>query len=270
MSLYSLPQLIEHHIAAFEQCERIDGGLDPRELRSRSRTRRASSKLAIASDTAGWDIARCVAALAMPPHCTTADRICRSRSLRRRPIRLSHCCSALAIGIPYNVIADFTVPLIRPGDYGHNKPRERAMTVIRLLMLCLATAIVLLLATSGIAAAQNYPNRPLRIIVPFPPSGGPDTVARILGNKLTEQLGQQVIVDPRPGGSGFIAVEIAKNAPPDGYTLLLATFNTLCRAPGAQAQASLQPRQGLRRAVARRVGGQCGGGASVARGRHCS
>jgi tripartite-type tricarboxylate transporter receptor subunit TctC len=82
------------------------------------------------------------------------------------------------------------------------------MTVIRLLMLCLATAIVLHLATSGIAAAQNYPNRPLRIIVPFPPSGGPDTVARTLGNKLIEQLGQQLMVDPRPGGSGFIAVEI--------------------------------------------------------------
>ena len=58
--------------------------------------------------------------------------------------------------------------------------------------------------------------------MPFPPGGAPDIVARILGNKLTEQLGQPVIVDPRPGGSGVIAAEIAKNAPPDGYTLLLA------------------------------------------------
>jgi tripartite-type tricarboxylate transporter receptor subunit TctC len=115
------------------------------------------------------------------------------------------------------------------------------MTVIRLLMLCLATAIVLLLATSGIAAAQNYPNRPLRIIVPFPPSGGPDTVARTLGNKLTEQLGQQVIVDPRPGGSGFIAVEIAKNAPPDGYTLLLATFNIFAALPALTPKLPYNP-----------------------------
>ena len=86
-------------------------------------------------------------------------------------------------------------------------------------MLCLAAATVATLAVPGVAA-QNYPNRPVRIIVPFPPSGGPDTVARILGNRLTEQLGQPVIVDPRPGGSGFIAVEIAKNAPPDSKAIL--------------------------------------------------
>ena len=97
-------------------------------------------------------------------------------------------------------------------------------------MLCLAAATVATLAVPGMAA-QNYPNRPVRIIVPFPPSGGPDTVARILANRLTEQLGQPVIVDPRPGGSGFIAVEIAKNAPPDGYTLLLATFNIFAVLP---------------------------------------
>jgi len=115
------------------------------------------------------------------------------------------------------------------------------MTVIRLLMLCLATAIVPLLATSRIAAAQNYPNRPVRIIVPFPPSGGPDTVARIFGNKLTEQLGQQVIVDSRPGGSGFVAVEIAKNAPPDGYTLLLATFNIFAVLPALNPKFPYDP-----------------------------
>ena len=97
-------------------------------------------------------------------------------------------------------------------------------------MLCLAAATVATLAVPGMAA-QNYPNRPVRIIVPFPPSGGPDTVARILGNRLTEQLGQPVIVDPRPGGNGFIAVEIAKNAPPDGHTLLLATFNIFAVLP---------------------------------------
>ncbi len=57
--------------------------------------------------------------------------------------------------------------------------------------------------------------------MPFTPGSPPDTVARILGSKLIEQLGQQVIVDPRPGASGVIAVEITKNASPDGYTLLL-------------------------------------------------
>ena len=104
------------------------------------------------------------------------------------------------------------------------------MALTRGHMLCLAAATVAALALPWIAAAQTYPNRPVRIIVPFPSGSVSDTVARILGNKLTEQLGQQVIVDTRAGGSGVIGVEIAKNAPPDGYTLLLmstAPFATL-------------------------------------------
>ena len=101
-------------------------------------------------------------------------------------------------------------------------PKESALTLIRRQMLCFAAATVAALAVPGTGAAQTYPNRPLRIIVAFPPGSSPDTVARILGNKLTEQLAQPVIVDSRPGGSGVIAAEIAKSAPPDGYTLLLA------------------------------------------------
>ena len=71
----------------------------------------------------------------------------------------------------------------------------------------------------------------MRIILAFPPGGAPDIVARILGNKLTEQLGQPVIVDSRPGGSGVIAVEIAKTAAPDGYTLLLAGTTNFATLP---------------------------------------
>ena len=105
------------------------------------------------------------------------------------------------------------------------------MTLTRRHMLCLAAATVAALALPWIAAAQTYPNRPVRIIVPFPPGSTPDTVARILGNKLIEQIGQQVIVDARPGGSGVIAVEIAKTAPPDGYTLLLAGTTNFATLP---------------------------------------
>lgn len=99
----------------------------------------------------------------------------------------------------------------------------------QLLYLLAATAAVP--AVPGMAAAQTYPIRPVRIIVPYPPGSGAEIAARILGKKLTEQSGQPVIVDTRPGGSGVIAVELAKNAPPDGYTLLLANFDTLALLP---------------------------------------
>src|SRR4029077_6673685 len=157
----------------------------------------------------------------MLPHCTTAKRIWRSRNLRRRPIRLSQCWVDFAIGVTYIVIASFAVPFISEGDYRYKNPKESAITSIRCKTLCLAAGIAALVVP-GIAAAQTYPDRPIRIIVPFPPGSPPDSIARILGNKLTEQLGQPVIVDARPGGSGIIGVEIAKTAPPDGYTLLMA------------------------------------------------
>ena len=105
------------------------------------------------------------------------------------------------------------------------------MTLTRRQMLCLAAATIAALAVPGIGAAQTYPNRPLRIILAIPPGGAPDIIARILGTKLTEQLGQQVIVDQRPGASGVIGVEIAKNAPPDGYTLLLAGTTNFATLP---------------------------------------
>lgn len=70
--------------------------------------------------------------------------------------------------------------------------------------------------------AQTYPAKPIRILVPFAPGGIVDTAARIVGQKLGERWGQQVIVENRPGGNGFIAVTAAAKAPADGYTLLMA------------------------------------------------
>jgi len=115
------------------------------------------------------------------------------------------------------------------------------MTLIRLRMLCLAGAAVGALAVPAIAAAPIYPNRPLRIVVTFPPGSAADTVARILGNKLTEQMGQQVIVDTRPGGTGVIGVEIAKNALPDGYTLLMAGITAFALLPALKPQLPYDP-----------------------------
>ena len=69
--------------------------------------------------------------------------------------------------------------------------------------------------------AEQYPSRPLRFIVPFPPGGANDTVARLAGPKITERLGQQVVVDNRLGGSGAVALDLTARATPDGYTLLV-------------------------------------------------
>ena len=71
------------------------------------------------------------------------------------------------------------------------------------------------------AAAQTYPAKPIRIIAPFAPGGGTDFIARVAATKLTEALGQQVIVDNRPGAGGTLGAEIGAKAPPDGYTLTL-------------------------------------------------
>ena len=69
-------------------------------------------------------------------------------------------------------------------------------------------------------AAQQYPTKPVRIITPFPAGSGPDSVLRVIGEKLSKAWGQQVIVENRPGANGFIAIEAAKKAAPDGYTLV--------------------------------------------------
>ena len=82
-------------------------------------------------------------------------------------------------------------------------------------------ALSLAIASPSIAQAQNYPNRPIRMVLPFSPGGAADTPGRILMHKLSEVLGQQVIVDNRPGAGGTIAAESVARTKPDGYTLLL-------------------------------------------------
>jgi tripartite-type tricarboxylate transporter receptor subunit TctC len=92
------------------------------------------------------------------------------------------------------------------------------MKFARLLALCLAG---LMLVGVGNALAQDYPTRPIRWIVPYPPGGATDITARIMGAWLSERLGQQVIIENKPGAGNNIGTETAINSPPDGYTLLL-------------------------------------------------
>ena len=77
---------------------------------------------------------------------------------------------------------------------------------------------------SGACAAQTYPERPVRFLVPNPPGGGTDLVARIVAQKVSEKWGVNLVVDNRAGAGGIIAVEVAAKSAPDGYTLLMAHF----------------------------------------------
>src|SRR5258706_5272749 len=94
-------------------------------------------------------------------------------------------------------------------------------------MRFLPAAIILVVALAPAAAqaqVENYPVKPVRIIAPFPPGGSVDLIGRLLGAKLSENIGQQVIIDNRSGASGIVGTELAARAAPDGYTLLTNTI----------------------------------------------
>src|SRR5258708_21661193 len=97
------------------------------------------------------------------------------------------------------------------------------MKLARRQFLHLAAATAALPAASHIATAQTYPTRPVHIIAGFAAGGGVDITARLIGQWLSERLGQSFVTENRPGGGGNIGTEAVVNAPPDGYMLLLAT-----------------------------------------------
>ena len=111
-----------------------------------------------------------------------------------------------------------------------------------------AALLLSALAMSAVSAqglAQAYPSKAVRLISPYPPGGGTDATARIIAQALGDQLGQQVIVDTRPGASGRIGVEIASKAPPDGYTLVLGNVAPLAILPAAVAKLPYDPIKGF-------------------------
>src|SRR5688572_25154767 len=119
------------------------------------------------------------------------------------------------------------------------------MTAIRTLPLA-ATAVAMCFSSAVFAAeGGSYPNRPIRMLVGFAPGGGTDTTARALTPKLNERLGQQMIVDNRPGAAGNIATEIITKAQPDGYTILMGTIAALSINPTLYGNLPFNPLKDL-------------------------
>jgi tripartite-type tricarboxylate transporter receptor subunit TctC len=107
---------------------------------------------------------------------------------------------------------------------------EDAMQLQRREFLQLAAAAASITALPTVARAQGYPSRPVRIMVGFPPGGGVDVVARIMAQSLSSKLGQQFVVEDRPGAGSNIATEAVAKAAPDGYTLLLISVSAAINA----------------------------------------
>jgi tripartite-type tricarboxylate transporter receptor subunit TctC len=102
-------------------------------------------------------------------------------------------------------------------------------------------AALIVLGVLNAAQAQNYPTRPITLIVPYPPGGGVDAMARLVGEKLSAALGQQVVVDNRGGGGGNIGTRAVAKAAPDGYTLLLGHSGTMAINPHLYSNAGYEP-----------------------------
>ena len=97
------------------------------------------------------------------------------------------------------------------------------------------------LAAAATVSAQPYPNKPIKIVVPYPPGGTSDILARAVGQKLTETLGQSVIVENKPGATGNIGADFVAKSPADGYTLLLADIGSLAIAPSVVKSLPFDP-----------------------------
>ncbi len=111
------------------------------------------------------------------------------------------------------------------------------MTLVRIAAALLAAAAL----HTGSAAAQAYPSKPIRLMVPFPPGGSTDIIGRIVAQKLSAQLGQPVVVENRGGAGGTIGTAVAAKAAPDGYSLMVGTTSTHVVAPSVYAKLEYDP-----------------------------
>jgi len=108
-----------------------------------------------------------------------------------------------------------------------------------------SAAAALLILNAGQAAAQDYPNKPVTLVVPFAPGGSSEVLARLIGQKLTESWKQQVVIDNKPGAAGNIAMELVQRSRPDGYTLILGHVGTLAVNPAMFAKLPYDPVHGF-------------------------
>lgn len=113
------------------------------------------------------------------------------------------------------------------------------------MMWCAGNLAALIYGTAWAAQPQDYPNRPVRMIVPFAPGGASDTVGRIIQPAMTELLGEQVVVDNRGGAAGNIGVEAAVRATPDGYNFLLGNVGTMAINPNYYTKFPYRPLKDL-------------------------
>ncbi len=118
------------------------------------------------------------------------------------------------------------------------------MMHLRHRAVCTAAAAILLVLGRP-ALSQDYPARPVRLVVPYPPGSGTDIVARLLGQKLSESLGQQVFVDNRPGAGATVGTDAVAKSDPDGHTLLMADLGPLAIAPSFYPKLPYSPTKDL-------------------------
>src|SRR3954471_10409673 len=105
----------------------------------------------------------------------------------------------------------------------------------------MAISIFAAVAANETRAQADYPQRPVRMVVPFAPGGASDFVGRIMQAKMSEVLGQQLVIDNRTGAAGNIGVEVAARASPDGYTILLGNIGTMAINPGLYLKFPVKP-----------------------------
>src|SRR6476660_4504244 len=115
----------------------------------------------------------------------------------------------------------------------------------RSVLHALCSSLICLVSVTGISNAEDYPSRPITLVVPFPPGGSTTVMARIVGDKLSAALGQQIVVENKGGAGGTIGTRFVAKAAPDGYTVLLSYTATMAIAPAMNANAGYDPRKDL-------------------------
>ena len=111
----------------------------------------------------------------------------------------------------------------------------------RLVSIALAAALLMGAVTAAQASDASWPQRPIRLIVPFPAGASTDVIARVVGQKLSQELGQQIVIENRAGASGNIGADALAKAPPDGYTIGIATASTHAVAASLSANLPYDP-----------------------------